>query len=159
AGGYPPAGSWSKETKCVTSNQNSVTDVLTHECYRCSDCADCLSFLDLSHATLHIIDFYGSDFSFSKLNNIEAAFACFIRANLHNADLTAAHIHRANVQGANLDGTNFRAANLSGINFEDANLGKADKANFRGARLDSRSEKLIRKLRRKAAKEDNEKQK
>ncbi|MGP8220390.1 MAG: hypothetical protein ACLQPI_13200, partial [Limisphaerales bacterium] len=39
AGGYTPAGSWSKETKCVTSNQNSVTDVLTHECYRCSDCA------------------------------------------------------------------------------------------------------------------------
>jgi hypothetical protein len=36
---YVFAGSWSKEIKCVTSNQNSVTDVLTHECYRCSDCA------------------------------------------------------------------------------------------------------------------------
>ena len=78
---------------------------------------------------------------------------------MHNADLTSAHIHRSNFQGANLDGTNFKAANLNGINFEDANLGKADKANFKGANLASRGEKLIRMLRRKAANEGNEKQK
>jgi hypothetical protein len=39
----------------------------------------------------------------------------------------------------------------------NANLGKVNKANFKGASLDSRTKKLIRKLQRKVAKEGNEK--
>jgi uncharacterized protein YjbI with pentapeptide repeats len=97
-----------------------------------------LSYLNLGSAVLHNDDFHGSNFSFSYLRQIRAAFCCFGVADLSNADCRGAWLVKAQLQGANLEGANLEDANLEHANLEGANLEHAnlEHANLEGANLE-----------------------
>ena len=107
-----------------------------------------LSWLDLSHCRIDIIDLYGANLSRAHLQNAPMNMANLQGANLQGArmeraklwvsNLEGADLERANLQGADLERANLQDANLQGANLQGANLGRAilEDANLEGAYLE-----------------------
>jgi uncharacterized protein YjbI with pentapeptide repeats len=82
--------------------------------------AVCLSFLDLSNLILHNIELSGCNLRQSKLRNVHAYFANFMRADLTGADFSDSVLYSSNFQGAMLTGAIFERANLGDCDFTAA---------------------------------------
>jgi uncharacterized protein YjbI with pentapeptide repeats len=91
--------------------------------------ASCLSFLNLSEVFLDIGDFYGADFSGSKLMGVKAHYSVFDSANFANADLRGGVFVGANLEDTTLAGAKLHEATLQRANLRRADLRYADLSN------------------------------
>lgn len=102
-------------------------------------------YLKYSDLNLHDVNFYGTSFKNSSLNEVSLSGAnlnmvCLEGANLKGADLSECKLRNADLREANLEMANLCNADLRGANLQGAKL---EKVKMAGARIDGNIKQYI----------------